>query len=192
MVVSEVGVGTGLLGGHLGQSGGACETVAYHREGGADGVPRMRLRAASTTARGLRGRSERYRKECCHRAAEQAGVDLGEIDHFVFNTPLAWYASFCARALGVDADRSLGVYPLYANAGPALMGLNLLHAAHWRNFTPGELVLFYTVGSVSSCGAAVLRWSDVALGSLPKGASLAKLEAYEAEVGRPVTFAAVA
>jgi hypothetical protein len=38
----------------------------------------------------------------------------------------------------------------------------------------------------------VLRWSDVALGSLPKGASLAKLEAYEAEVGRPVPFAAVA
>ena len=192
MVVSEVGEGAGLLGSHVVHSGDTCDTVAYHLETGADGEPRMRLRTASTTAQVLRGTSERYLRECCHGAAEKAGVDLGEIGHFVFNTPLAWYARFCARALGVDAERNLSVYPLYANAGPALMGLNLLHAAHWRNFNPGELVLFYTVGSVSSCGAAVLRWSDVALGSLPKGASLAKLEAYEAEVGRPVPFAAVA
>ena len=95
--------------------------------------------------------------EAVCRAAARAGVDLAEIDHFVFNTPLAWYARFCARVLGADPSRTLSVYPLYANVGPALLGLNLLHAAHWREFRPGDLVLLYTVGSVSSCSASVLR-----------------------------------
>ncbi|MEE8525663.1 MAG: 3-oxoacyl-[acyl-carrier-protein] synthase III C-terminal domain-containing protein [Thermoanaerobaculia bacterium] len=192
MVVGAVEEGTGVLGSHQVHSGDTCDTVAYHLEVDGDGKPRMRLRTASNTAQVLRGTSERYLKECCYGAAKKAGVDLADVDHFVFNTPLAWYARFCSRALGVDGERTLSVYSLYANAGPALMGLNLLHAAHWREFSPGDLVLLYTVGSVSSCGAAVMRWSDVKLGSLPAGASLAKLEAYESEVRPPVAFANVA
>ncbi len=192
MVVGEVDEGVGFLGGHQVHSGDTCDTVAYHLETGDDGQPRMRLRTAATTAQVLRGTSERYLKECCLGAAEKAGVELTDVDHFVFNTPLAWYARFCSRALGVEPERTSSVYPLYANAGPALLGLNLLHAAHWRRIQPGELVMLYTVGSVSSCAASLLRWSDVALGALPRGASRAKLEAYESEVGRSVLFADVA
>ncbi len=184
-VVGEVEEGAGFLGGHTVHTAETCEAVAYRMESGPDGgAPRLRIRTGKQTAQILRGTSERYLKECCHGALAAAGVALSEIDHFVFNTPLAWYAAFCARVLGVDRRRTLSVYPLYANVGPALLGLNLLHAAHWRRYAPGELVLLYTVGSVSSCSAAVVRWGDVGLGALPDGASLELLEALEAEAGQ--------
>lgn len=192
MVVGPVADGAGLLGSHVVHSADTCDAVAYHLEVGRDHRPRVRLRTGPQTAQLLRGTSERYVKECCHGAADKAGVELDDIDHFVFNTPLAWYARFCARVLGVASRRTLSVYPLYANAGPALLGLNLLHAAHWRQIEPGDLVLLYTVGSVSSCSAAIVRWGEVGLGSLPKGATLAKLEAFEAEALRPAPFAMVA
>jgi 3-oxoacyl-[acyl-carrier-protein] synthase III len=192
LVVGEVADGAGYLGGHTVHTAETCEAVAYHLEHRRDGRPRMRIRTGKQTAEILRGTSESYLKECCHGALESAGLVLSDVDHFVFNTPLAWYSSFCARVLGVDRDRTLSVYPLYANVGPALLGLNLLHAAHWRGYRPGDVVLLYTVGSVSTCSAAVMRWGDVALGQLPEGTSLEQLEAYEAEAGQPTSTAQVA
>ena len=191
-VVGPVAEGAGYLGGHTVHSAETCEAVAYHLELGPDGNPHLRLRTGRNTAQILRGTSERYLRDCCQGALDAAGVGLPEIDHFVFNTPLAWYTAFCARVLGIDRRRTLSVYPLYANVGPALLGMNLLHAAHWKRYRPGDLVLVYTVGSVSTCSAAVMRWSDVGLGALPEGATLELLEAFEAEVGQSSSVAQVA
>ncbi len=192
LVVGEVEDGVGYLGGHTVHTAETCEAVAYELEPRTQGPARLRIRTGKQTAEILRGTSENYLKECCHGALESAGLVLSDIDHFVFNTPLAWYASFCARVLGVDRRKTMSVYPLYANVGPALLGLNLLHAAHWRTYRPGDLVLLYSVGSVSSCSAAVVRWGDVELGALPEGTSLELLEAYEAEVGQSTSTAQVA
>ncbi|MEM7355428.1 MAG: 3-oxoacyl-[acyl-carrier-protein] synthase III C-terminal domain-containing protein [Acidobacteriota bacterium] len=191
-IVGPVENGAGYLGGYTVHSAETCDAVAYHPELDSKGKPRLRLRTSKYTAEILRGTSERYLQECCHGALSAAGVSLADIDHFVFNTPLAWYSAFCARVLGVDRRRTLSVYPLYANVGPALLGMNLLHAAHWKQYRPGELVLLYTVGSVSTCSAAVMRWGDVALGSLPDGVSPELLEAFEAEAGQPASVARVA
>lgn len=79
----------------------------------------------------------------------------------------------------------LSVYPLYADAGPALLGLH--HAAVWQDFRPGDLVLLYSAGGVSSRSAAVVRWGEVALGPLPAGVSrehLKRLTGSEAESAR--------
>ncbi len=192
MIVGEVEDGAGYLGGHTVHTAETCDAVAYHLEPRRGGPPRLRIRTGRQTAEILRGTSESYLKECCHGALESAGLVIQDIDHFVFNTPLAWYSAFCARVLGVDRAKTLSVYPLYANVGPALLGLNLLHAAHWRGYRPSDLVLLYTVGSVSTCSAAVMRWGDVALGELPEGTSLEQLEAFEAEAGQPAGTAQVA
>ncbi len=191
-VVGEVEDGAGYLGGHTVHTAETCEAVAYHLEPQREGPPRLRIRTGKQTAEILRGTSESYLKECCHGALESAGLVLSDIDHFVFNTPLAWYAAFCARVLGIDRRKTMSVYPLYANVGPALLGLNLLHAAHWRAYRPGDLVLLYTVGSVSTCSAAVMRWGDVGLGALPEGTSPELLDAYQAEAGQPTSAAQVA
>ena len=179
MVVGPVIGDAGLLGTYSVHSAETCEAVAYHLEEDDDGHPHLRMRTGRQAARLLREASERYLLECVGGVLGKCGLGLPEIDAFVFHTPLAWYARFCARALGVDPAKTLDTYPLYANAGPSLVGLNLIHAAHWRPLEPHHLVLLYTVGSVSSCAAAVVRWGDVALGALPRGATPELLSSLE-------------
>lgn len=171
MIVSKVADDSGLLGSYSVHSAETCGAVAYHLEEDDEGVPRLRMRTGRQAARLLRQTSERYLLECTGGALNKAGIALSDIDHFVFNTPLAWYTRFCARTLGVSVDKTLDVYPLYANVGPCLLGTGLLHAAHWNGIEPGDRILLYTVGSVSSCAAAVIQWGDVALGELPTGVS---------------------
>ena len=192
MVVGEVSEGIGLLGGHTVHSAETCGAVTYELELDEDKKPGYRLRAGRHAAKLLRSNSERYLQRCASGALRKAQLTVDDIDHLVVNTPLAWYAPFCARVLGIDASRTLSVYPLYANVGPALLGLNLLHAAQWKSFQPGDLVLLYTVGSVSSCSATVVRWGDVGLGPLPKGVTYEGLKALEADALRPAPIAKVA
>ena len=68
----------------------------------------------------------------------------------------------------MDAERTISAYPLYANVGPVLMPANLHLAASLGRIAPGALVLLYSVGSVSTASAAVMRWGDVALGPEPE------------------------
>ncbi len=171
VVVGPVEEGTGYLGGKTVHSadtcGAVCHTVEFSQERG----PWLRLRPQRAAAKLLRETSEPHLLECCHGALERAGKTLEDIDFLVVNTPLAWYPDFAARALGLDRQRTVNCFPLYSNIGPALLGTNLYHAAAWSKIRPGDLVLLYTVGSVSSCSAAVVRWGDVALGPEPAGTS---------------------
>lgn len=195
IVVGPVRSGAGLLGSHTVHSGATCGAITYEMELDEASVPYIRLRPQSTAARLLRETSEGYLRECVGSALDKAGLGLGDVDHFIFNTPLAWYASFCARALGVERSKSISVYPIYANVGPALLGLNLFHAAHWKGFRPDDVVVLYSVGSVSSCSAAVVRWGDARLGALPANFDVDELAALEEEaIAGPVAppIAAVA
>lgn len=181
VLVGHVEDGIGLLGTFSVNSAETNPAVSYQVELDDLGKPYLRMRTGRAAAQLLRDTSEQFLHECVAGALVQSGVELGEIDHFVFNTPLAWYARFCARSLQVDPARTLSVYPLYANVGPCLPGLTLHHAASWRGYRRGDLVLVYSVGSVSSCAAAVIRWGDVRLGRLPEGASQELLHRLESE-----------
>lgn len=164
--VAPVEDGFGLLGCDLVNTSSSCGAMYY--EIATDGPPRLRMRADPKKApHSLRQISEDCLLPCVERALRKADVAQSEIDFFVFNTPVAWYAAFCARALGVPRNRTIDCYPLYANVGPVLMPSNLFHAAHSKRIRRGDLVLLYTVGSVSSAGAGVVRWGDVGLGRSP-------------------------
>ncbi|MEM1201916.1 MAG: 3-oxoacyl-ACP synthase III family protein [Acidobacteriota bacterium] len=191
-LIGETAGDAGILGSHSVHSVETCDAVAYRYEVDDHGRPHLRMRTSRHAAKLLRETSEKYLLECTAQALVEAGLAPTDIDHYVFNTPLAGYARFCARTLGVDPTKTLSVYPLYANVGPSLLGLNLLHGAHWRRFAPDDTVLLYTVGSVSSCSAAVVRWGDVALGSLPEGSSLDDLRRLEKDPTAPITLSAVA
>jgi 3-oxoacyl-[acyl-carrier-protein] synthase III len=164
-VVSATPPGATYLGAHSRNTGETCNTFYYEVVADARG-PRIRMDCTPETGRVLAETSGPYLRECCEGAAKKAGVKVSEIDFFVFNTPTAWYGEFCRRALGVSAERSVDTYPEYANVGPALLPVNLYRAAASGRLRPGDLVLLYTVGSVSSAGALVMRWGDVALGGL--------------------------
>ncbi len=176
VVVGPTDEGVGYLGGKTVHSADTIGAVCHTAEFSEDRGPWLRLRPQKAAAKLLRETSEPHLIECCHGALEKANEKLENIDFLVVNSPLAWYPDFAARALGIDRDRTINCYPFYSNIGPALLGTNLFHAAAWGKIRPGDLVMLYTVGSVSSCSAAVVRWGDVGLGPEPVGTSEKILE----------------
>lgn len=104
---------------------------------------------------------------CCTDVVAAAGVTLEQIDFFAFNTPTAWYANVCTKALGIDPQRTINLYPLYANIGPVLPIANLYHAAQAGKIRENDLVLVYTNGAAATAAAIVMRWGDVGLGTAP-------------------------
>src|SRR5262249_25536833 len=129
--------------------------------------PWMRIRAGERTGRVIRDIVQPFVVECTTGALGAAGMTLADVDFLSGNTATRWMARFYARALGIDPERVADTYPLYANIGPALMPVNLHHSARAGRIVPGQIVVLYAIGSVSSAGAVVMRWGDVALGPEP-------------------------
>jgi 3-oxoacyl-[acyl-carrier-protein] synthase-3 len=165
-VVTGAPPGASYVAGRARHTGETCSTFYYEVVPDPVRGARIRMDCTPETGRILYETAEPYLRECCEAAVDAAGAKLSEVDFFVFNTPTAWYADFCTRALGVPRERAVDTYPEYANIGPALMPVNLYRAASSGRLKPGDLVLLYTVGSISSAGAALLRWGDVALGGV--------------------------
>lgn len=132
-----------------------------------DGKP-FRLRTAKKGGALLRDNSEMYLRRCADGALARAGVRLEDIDFLAITSPLAWYPDFGCKVLGLRPDQTINTHTTYANTGPVLMPTNLFHAALERRIEPGDLVLLYVIGSVSSAGAMVVRWGDVKLGPAPE------------------------
>lgn len=166
-LVGPVPAGQGFLGAKVIHTAETCGAFYYDLVAEPGGKPRIRMQAGNDTGKVLKDTAVPFLRECCEGAARTAGISLNDIDFFVFNTPTAWYARFCARALGIDPERTVSTYTRYANIGPALMPVNLHYAARQGLVRPGDLVMVYAVGSVSTAAAAVMRWGEVALGPEP-------------------------
>jgi 3-oxoacyl-[acyl-carrier-protein] synthase-3 len=166
-VVAPVAKGQGLLGMHTVHTADTCDTFFYRGIADDAGATKIQIQCSASTGRVLHETAEPYLRECCNGAARSAGVKLSDIDFFVFNTPTAWNAAFAARALGIDESKTISTYAKYGNIGPALVPVNLFHAAAEGKIERGDLVMLYAIGSVSSASAAVIRWGDVALGATP-------------------------
>jgi 3-oxoacyl-[acyl-carrier-protein] synthase-3 len=163
-VVSPTAPGRGYIAGHTINTAETCGCF-FHELGEVNGTRRYLMKASPSAGSALRATAAQYLTTCCEGAARKAGVRLSDIDFFVFNTPTAWYAKYCARTLGIDPERCIDMYPYYGNIGPALMPINLYHAAKAGRLKDNDLVLFYAVGSSSSASAVISRWSDIQLGA---------------------------
>lgn len=167
-VVSAVEPGTGLLGiktVHTAESCGALYWEAVNNPGGS---PHIWVKSAPHSGKMLRDQAVPTIERCCRGAVEAAGVRMEDIDFFIFPTPLAWYHRFTARVLGVDPQKTLSTFTRYGNIGPALTTANLHQAASEGLIREGSLILAFGIGSVSSAGAAVMRWGNVGLGPAPR------------------------
>jgi 3-oxoacyl-[acyl-carrier-protein] synthase III len=166
-VIGKVRDNEGLLAFQGFHTGETCGTMFYELESDKGGVPALRMKASDKSGKILRETAERYVLECCERVLEKADLRLNDIDFFVTATPMAWYSRFTSSVLGFEQHQTIDTHPLYANTGPVLVPTNLHAAAAAGRIHPGNLVLLYGVGSVSSRAAAVVRWGDVRLGPLP-------------------------
>lgn len=162
-VVGRVPVNEGFLGKKVLHTGSTCGAFFYELALD-DGAPVVRMGADREGQKLLRDASEVCLRDCTDGALRDAGLRLEDIDWFVFNTPMAWFVDFAVAVLEFDRARTLDTYPFVANAGPALMPINLFLAASSGKIRPGDRVLLYSMGGVSSAAAVVMRWGDVALG----------------------------
>ena len=169
-VVGPTQDGAGWLGAGNIHTAETCGTFSYQIETEREGDPQIRVvpARAEDSGRALRDTAVDYLRRCVDAALRDADCRLSDIDFFAFNTPTAWYSDLCVRSLEIAPTRLVDVYPLYANIGPVLWPSNLHHGASLGRVQPSDRVLVYSVGSVSSAAAVIMKWGDVGLGPLPE------------------------
>ncbi len=169
-VVEPAASGHGLLGAHSIPTLETCGIFRHDLEL-VDGQPRLMIHARRDAGKVIRDESEGYLRTCVDGALREAGVGLADVDMLIVNTPTAWYAEFCATALGFGLDRTVDNYPRFANCGPVLWPNNLRTAVEDGRVRPGALVLGYSIGSVATATAVVFRAGDIAVRERPIGAA---------------------
>lgn len=87
-----------------------------------------------------------------------------EIDFLISFDATAWYSEFVAAEIGFPADRTIDIFPRYANISAVSMIAALYHAAEEHKIKEGDLVLIYNHGITSNVGMMLMRWGDVVLG----------------------------
>lgn len=166
-LVSEIKPTQGILGSKTVNTSVLCDQFPFKLTQDEQGNALLRMQVLKGTNKVVGETAVELLSTCCFGAIAAADVTLEQIDFFIFNTPTAWFANFCTRVLGIDPERTINIYPLYANIGPTLSLANLYHAAQLGKIRENDLVLIYGFGAASSASASVMRWGDVALGPDP-------------------------
>ena len=112
--------------------------------------------------------AERCVPLCTYGAAEAAGVSLRDVAYFAMPNPVAWYGEFARKKLGYAPELSIDHYRRFTNTGPVLTPSSLYFGAREGRMKKGDLVLAFCQGSVSTAGAVVMRWGDVAVADAPE------------------------
>ncbi len=167
IVVSSLESNQGILGTKTVHGGVLCDVVAPQLRNDAQGNPQIRMKLCKDANKVTRATAVELLHKCCLGAVAAAGVTLEQIDFFLFNTSTAWFASFATRVLSIDPERTLNLYPQYANIGPVLTVANLYHAAQLGKIRENDLVLIYGFGAAGAASASVMRWGNVGLASAP-------------------------
>lgn len=157
----------GILGAKIVHTAGLCDIVSAKLTKDQHDNPRVCMQVGKGANKAIRETTLEFLRTCCDGAVAAAGVTLEQIDFFLFNTSTAWFASFCTNVLGISPERTLNLYPQYANIGPVLTIANMYHAAQLGKIRENDLVLIYGFGAASAASASVMRWGKVALGPAP-------------------------
>ncbi|MGD2184359.1 3-oxoacyl-[acyl-carrier-protein] synthase III C-terminal domain-containing protein [Lusitaniella coriacea] len=166
LIVSPVRENEGILSVAIAPATETCNAYRYELADNGKGKTQILARTGDN-AIALAETAVDAARSRCQKAANAAGVSLADIDFFAFNTPTAWYADVCIRALGIDSDRVLNLYPRYGNIGPVFPFANLERAVRTSKLKQGDLVLIYANGAAATSAAAILRWGETVLGTPP-------------------------
>jgi len=169
-VIGPVAEGHGLLGTKSFTTLESATAFDYDIEPDPHQRYRIQMRANRDAGRALETCALKYLPAACHGALAASGLGVGDVDFAVFPTPTAWFAEFGRSMLGLSADQTIDTYPRFANTGPVLLPQNLYFALAEGRVRAGDTVLLFSLGSMSTCGAAVLRLGDVALAPWDEGA----------------------
>lgn len=157
--------GEGFASFHSMNTSESCGAFEYKLEV-QEGLAKTVIRAGHEAGRALRDITPRAILEACTQAAKKADVSLDEIDFFVTNTPMAWFTDLFAGTLQIPVSKTITTYERFANMGPALNPVNLHAALSSGRVKPGDTVMLFSIGSVSTAAAAVVRLGHVAFGDI--------------------------
>ncbi|RCJ42673.1 3-oxoacyl-ACP synthase [Nostoc minutum NIES-26] len=166
-VVSSLAPNQGILGTKTIHTAALCDIFFAKLTEDEQGNPRVHMRMDKSANKAIRETAVGQLRMCCEGAVTAAGVTIDQVDFFIFNTSTAWAAQFCTQVLGIDIERTINLYPQYANIGPVITVANLYYAAQLNKIHENDLVLIYGLGAAGAASASVMRWGDVALGSVP-------------------------
>ncbi|WP_394850092.1 hypothetical protein LZC95_21855 [Pendulispora brunnea] len=166
-IVERVPEGYGLLGWKTINSLETIDMFVIQTVSTPQGGTRFCTAAHPEANRIARDTAQPYLKTTVEGALAMADMSMKDVDYWVFNTPNAWYADFCAQTLGVEQGRYHSMYTTYGNIGAALMPTTFYHDLHAKRIKPGDVVGMYSIGSTSTSSALVLRAGDIALGPYP-------------------------
>lgn len=163
-VVGRAAENRGILGSHFVPTTSTCGSLYFEYGQVAPNEYGVRMQCTAEAGRLLRETSDDCIRRTCEGALERAGMTIDDVQHFIFATPTAWYANFCARSLRIDPRRCVNTYPRFANIGPVCWLANLAEHARVHGIRAGDVVLLCAIGSVSSAGAIVARFGQMVVG----------------------------
>ncbi|NEP02284.1 MAG: 3-oxoacyl-ACP synthase [Symploca sp. SIO2E9] len=166
-VVSSLETNQGILGTKTVHTGAVDATCSAKFVKDIQGYPQVRMQLSEDANKLISETSAKFLRNCCEGVTTAAGVTLKQIDFFIFHTFTAWFTNFGASILGIDPERTINLYPWYANVGPVLTVVNLYYAARLGKIRENDLVLLYGMGGAGTASANVMRWGKVALGPDP-------------------------
>jgi 3-oxoacyl-[acyl-carrier-protein] synthase III len=91
-------------------------------------------------------------------ACAAAGVDLGEIDLFIFHQANARITTALGERLGLDPERVVDCIGTLGNTSAASIPVALAHAREEGRLPAGSRVLIAAVGAGFTWGAVVVEW----------------------------------
>ncbi|MEY9877212.1 3-oxoacyl-(acyl-carrier-protein) synthase III [Streptacidiphilus sp. MAP12-33] len=162
VVVGEVPEGYGIQASRLVTDGDLHHLVGVEA-GGTRTASDERARAAGEHLFHMNGRAVRdYALSSLHKLVGQvlddATVDLGDVDRFVFHQANTRLLETFAEEAGIDTGKVTLTAPRLGNTAAASVPLTL-HAAHReRPLRRGERVLLASVGGGMTAGATLLTW----------------------------------
>ncbi len=125
--------------------------------------PWIKMGAKENTGKIISDISESLVRNVCDKILNKSGLSVEDIDYYVINTPVAWYADFFAKVMDVNPDKVINVFPKYGNIGPVLVPANLNQAIS-DNIKNGDIVLIYAFATVATAASTVMRYNNISIG----------------------------
>lgn len=166
-IVEKLEEGQGLLHSYSTNTHDTCGVVYPKFTVDQMGNPKVLITINKDLVKNVTSLLIKYFQQSCRKILFESGMKVEDIDYFIFYSPAAGYADFCALELNVPKDKIIDIFPKYGNISVVSAMAALYHAAALKKIIKDDLVMIYSHGFSGSSVASIMRWGDVALGPAP-------------------------
>jgi 3-oxoacyl-[acyl-carrier-protein] synthase-3 len=106
---------------------------------------------------GVRG--PEFCRMTCLEALASAKLSIEQVDLFVCNQSMSWFADACRRSLDLPEHKLVQTFDDLANIGGAAIFVNIDAARRQRRVKRGDVVLIYSPAAGFTRTASVVRWA---------------------------------